>query len=70
MSLTIAGNEAGQLTARLTGQPALLLELESPTVLHVVGVPAKLVFAAGGDTATGVTLHQGGQQLVFERVND
>ncbi len=67
--LAIVMTDSGSLEAQLTGQPSFGLQPSSQTDFLVVGVGARLVFSAG-DPAPSVTLFQGGQEIVAERMAD
>ena len=58
--------EEGQMKAQLTGQPSFPIFAESDSTFFLKVVPAQLVFAPG-KVAPSVTLHQGGNTVVFTR---
>lgn len=60
--------DGGSPRVQLTGQPTLEIYPESATKFFLTVVDATLEFAPDEGTATRVTLRQGGQVLVFERV--
>ena len=62
---TVAWGEGDTLTFQLAGQPALPIKALSATEFEAASVGAKVVFDASGNKAV---IHQGGQQLPFERV--
>lgn len=60
--------EDGSLRAQLTGQPAFEIYAESATTFFLTVVDASLDFAPAEGAATQVTLKQGGQEMVFQRM--
>jgi CubicO group peptidase (beta-lactamase class C family) len=64
---TVALTEAGHLTIQLSGQPAIGMRSISATEFRVEQVNARVVFHSEGGQVTGLTIHQGGQQLPGRR---
>jgi CubicO group peptidase (beta-lactamase class C family) len=61
--------EGGQMFGQLTGQPRIELFAEGPTSLFAKIVDAQLTFDVGAEgPATGVTLHQNGQNTPAPRL--
>lgn len=60
--------EDGSPRAQLTGQPAFEIYAESATKFFLTVVDATLDFAPAEGAAAQVTLKQGGQEMVFERM--
>ena len=60
-----------QLTAQLTGQPALEIYPRTPTHFYLKVVDAELDFVTAGNApASAVILHQNGQDITLPRVDD
>lgn len=66
MTMTIELQD-DKLTAQLDGQPAFEIFAESPTRFFAKIVDATLDFAPGESPALSITLHQDGQDVVFQR---
>lgn len=61
----------GLLMGQLEGQPALPLEHVEGYTFRNQTVAARIVFqVTGREPATGLVLHQGGMELVFERIEE
>jgi D-alanyl-D-alanine carboxypeptidase len=60
--------DGASLKAQLVGQPAFTLQASSPTRFAVPEVGADVEFAEGDGPAASLTLRQGGQVIVFNRV--
>ena len=67
IAVTRAG---GQLSAQLTGQPAIPIFASSPTEFFYRVVDAQITFQVDGDAVAGLTLHQGGRDLPARRLPD
>lgn len=65
MTLSLEGD---MLKAQLAGQPAFDIFAESPSRFFLKVVDATLVFSPDSGRPATVTLHQGGQDLVFTRL--
>ncbi len=61
--------DGGVPRAQLTGQPAFEIFAESPSRFFLKVVEAALVFAPETGRPATVTLHQGGREMVFQRVD-
>jgi CubicO group peptidase (beta-lactamase class C family) len=64
----IAWGAGDALTIQLADQPVLALRPTSATDFGVVGVDARIVFHPAGDAIGKLVLHQGGREMVAERV--
>ena len=62
--------DGGQLSAQLTGQPAVPIFASSPTEFFYRVVDAQITFRVEGDSVAGLTLHQGGRDLPARRLPD
>ena len=62
--------DGGQLSAQLTGQPAVPIFASSPTEFFYRVVDARITFQVDGDAVAGLTLHQGGRDLPARRLPD
>ena len=62
--------DGGQLSAQLTGQPAVPIFASSPTEFFYRVVDAQITFRVEGDAVAGLTLHQGGRDLPARRLPD
>ena len=62
--------DGGQLSAQLTGQPAIPIFASSPTEFFYQVVDARITFRVDDDRVTGLTLHQGGRDLPARRLPD
>ncbi len=62
--------DGGQLSAQLTGQPAVPIYASSPTEFFYRVVDAQITFRVEGDSVAGLTLHQGGRDLPARRLPD
>ena len=60
----------GQLSAQLTGQPAVPIFASSPSEFFLRVVDARITFQVDGDAVAGLTLHQGGRELPARRLPD
>lgn len=60
----------GQLSAQLTGQPAVPIFASSPTEFYYRVVEAQISFQVEGGAVAGLTLHQGGRDLPARRLPD
>ena len=65
LAVTVDGATA---KAQLTGQPAFEIFAESASRFFLKVVDAVLVFAPEDGRPVSVTLHQGGREMVFQRV--
>jgi D-alanyl-D-alanine carboxypeptidase len=67
-AVAVAMGEDGRLTVQLGGQRALPLRPTSATEFRVEGVDARVVFLVEDGNVKQLTIHQGGNALVAERV--
>ena len=66
----VVTRDGGQLSAQLTGQPAVPIFASSPTEFFYRVVDAQITFRVEGDAVGGLTLHQGGRDLPAQRLPD
>ena len=60
--------DGGQLSAQVTGQPAVEIFASSPTEFFYRVVDARITFRLEGDQVVGLTLHQAGRDLPARRL--